>query len=269
MDRVAGDRDRRPGLIEAGSLSDRVDEGLVLGLKFSLGHGRRLLQGLVGCLTPIALAGCQEPLSTVDPAGPAADTIATLWWIMLTGAAAIFLLVMTLLVLALRSGEGPSGSEADIWRERVWIHGLGLGFSLAILAALTVYGLSIGEQLLPRPGPEVVTVRAEGRQWTWSFGYADAPGRATEGLLHIPAGQPVNVEITSADVIHSFWVPRLAGKLDAIPGHVNVLRIEADAPGDYAGVSAEFNGQGYTKHRFTVRAHDSAAWNAFLRGETR
>lgn len=80
-------------------------------------------------------------------------------------------------------------------------------------------------------------------------------------MLHIPASRPVDVAITTVDVIHSFWVPRLAGKFDAIPGHVNVLRIEADAPGDYAGVSAEFSGRGYTRHRFIVRAHDEAAWN--------
>jgi heme/copper-type cytochrome/quinol oxidase subunit 2 len=186
---------------------------------------------------------------------------------MLTGATAIFLLVMILLVLAFLRREGSVGPEADTRREKVWIQGLGLGFSLSILAALTAYGLYVGERLLPRPGPDVVTVRAEGRQWQWSFGYADAPGRATEGILHIPAGRPVDVEITSTDVIHSFWVPRLAGKLDAIPGHVNVLRIEADAPGDYAGVGAEFNGRNYTRHHFTVRAHDEAAWDAFLREE--
>ena len=71
---------------------------------------------------------------------------------------------------------------------------------------------------------------------------------------------------TSIDVIHSFWVPRLAGKLDAIPGHVNVLRIEAALPGVYAGQSAEFSGRGYREHVFTVKAHDAASWAAFLQG---
>lgn len=184
---------------------------------------------------------------------------------MLAGAAVIFLLVMTLLTLAFRRGPSPD-SESERRREKVWIAGLGLGFSLAVLAPLTAYGFVVGERLLARPGPEVVTVRAEGRQWTWSFGYADAPGRVTQGILHIPAGRPVDVEITATDVIHSFWVPRLAGKLDAVPGHVNVLRIEAWDPGEYAGVSAEFNGSGYKSHVFTVRAHDEAGWDAFLRG---
>lgn len=223
---------------------------------------------MVGGTTPLALAGCESRLSAVHPAGPAADLIATLWWVMLAGAAAIFLLVAVLLALAFRRDEASPGEEAERRREAIWIKGLGLGFTMAVLAALTAWGLWIGERLLPRPGPGVVAIEAEGRQWSWRFTYPDAPGRATEGALHIPAGRPVDVRITSADVIHSFWVPRLAGKLDAIPGHVNVLRIEAFAPGEYAGVSAEFSGTGYRRHGFTVIAHDAAAWDAFLAGET-
>lgn len=223
---------------------------------------------MLAVLTPVALSGCTKSLSIVHPAGSAADVIATLWWVMLIGASAIFLLVTVLLVLAFRRREQPSDAELDTRRERIWIHGFGLVFSLAVLAALTGYGLYVGERLLPRPGPDVVTVSAEGAQWQWRFTYDDTPGRMTEGVLHIPARRRVDVRVTTADVIHSFWVPRLAGKIDAIPGHVNVLRIEADAPGDYAGVSAEFSGRGYTGHRFTVRAHDEAGWDAFLRGET-
>lgn len=174
---------------------------------------------------------------------------------------------MLLLLLGFRRPEGAAGPEAEDRRETFWIKGMGLGFTITVLAALTAYGLWVGERLLPRPGPEVVTVGAEGRQWAWRFTYADAPGRTTDEVLHIPAGRPIDVEITSADVIHSFWVPRLAGKLDAIPGHVNVLRLEAYAPGDYAGVSAEFSGRGYAGHGFTVRAHDATGWDAFLEGE--
>lgn len=223
---------------------------------------------VVGGSTLLALGGCEERLSAVHPAGPAADIIATLWWVMLAGAAAIFLLVAVLLVLAFRRGGGPSDDAADARRETVWIKGLGLGFTMTVLAALTAWGMWIGEALLPRPGPDVVAVEAQGRQWAWRFSYPDAPGRVTEDTLHIPAGRPVDVRITSTDVIHSFWVPRLAGKLDAIPGHVNTLRIQAWEPGEYAGVSAEFSGPGYRNHTFTVVAHDAAAWDAFLAGGT-
>ena len=204
-------------------------------------------------------------MSTVDPAGPAARHIATLWWVMLTGSVLIFALVMVLLAAAFRQRKG--GAADDRRRERLWIVGLGLVFPISVLAALLAYGLIIGERLQPRASEgKVTSVYAEGRQWSWSFAYDDLPGHVTENVLHIPAGRPVDVAITSTDVIHSFWVPRLAGKLDAIPGHVNVLRIEADAPGRYAGRSAEFNGAGYFGHDFVVVAHDAAGWTQFLAG---
>ena len=177
---------------------------------------------------------------------------------MLAGSAAILGLVLGLVWLAFRRGAGQGGGE------RVFVWGLGLAFPVTVLAALLAYGLVIGERLMPRAGGDLVVVRAEGRQWAWTFGYADAPGRVTRNVLHIPAGRPVDVEITTADVLHSFWVPRLAGKLDAVPGHVNRLRLEAWAPGEYEGLGAEFNGAGYSGHRFTVRAHDAEGWAAFL-----
>ena len=166
---------------------------------------------------------------------------------------------------ALRRPAELSGPEDTAHGTQVWMWGLGLGFPMITLAALTGYGLVVGEQLLPRKTPDLVTVQAEARQWAWTFRYAEMPTLVTDGVLHIPAGRPVNVEITSTDVIHSFWVPRLAGKLDAIPGHVNVLRIEAAHPGTYAGQSAEFSGRGYREHVFTVEAHDPASWATFLR----
>ena len=199
----------------------------------------------------------------LDPAGPAARSISGLWWIMLAGGVAIFVLVMLLIAAAFR----PKRSETESPdRERLWIYGLGLGFSLTVLAALTMLGLATGERLLPVVADDVVKVRAEGRQWAWRFGYDDAPARSTDNVLHIPAGRPVDVAITSVDVIHSFWVPRLAGKLDAIPGHTNVLRLQADQPGRYAGRSAEFSGDNYLLHRFEVVAHGADSWQAFLAG---
>lgn len=183
---------------------------------------------------------------------------------MLTSAVLIFGLVMILLVLPFYRRRGPRDESRQI---RVWIIGLGLVFPMVILSALLVYGLFVGERLLPRDGADVARVSAEARRWVWSFTYEGAPSLSTEGILHIPAGRPVDVTITTADVIHSFWVPRLAGKLDAIPGHVNILRIKADSPGIYAGLSAEFSGAGYERFTFTVTAHDAAAWDAFLRND--
>ncbi|MDD9724602.1 cytochrome B [Roseovarius sp. SK2] len=218
----------------------------------------------MGTTTLVTLAGCEGALSVVDPAGPAAREIATLWWVLLAGATLIFALVMVLTALPFLRRDGPGSERHGI---RTWVIGLGLAFPMAVLAALLAYGLVIGERLLPRAGDEVVEVAATGSRDGWLFTYPDAADRTTSAVLHIPAGRPVDVVITTGDVIHAFWVPRLAGKLDAIPGHVNILRIEADAPGTYRGLSAEFSGAGYGDLTFTVTAHDAAGWTAFLAGE--
>jgi heme/copper-type cytochrome/quinol oxidase subunit 2 len=207
----------------------------------------------------VALAGCEPRLSAVHPAGPAAAAVAELWWVMLAGATAIFVFVMALLALAFRTGPGRA-------RPGLWTVGLGLAFPLTVLAALLGWGLLLGERVLVPRDDGSPRVAAEARQWAWTFRYPGTGRAPTEGILMIPAGRPVDVAITSADVIHSFWVPRLAGKLDAVPGRVNVLRLVADAPGDYAGISAEFSGPGYAGHGFTVRALAPGDWDAFLAG---
>lgn len=210
-----------------------------------------LKERLVFALVP-ALAGCGGPLSTLAPQGPAAKDIAVLWWGMLAGATLITLLVMALVA---RSFLRPPSSGPS---PRFWIKTMGLGFSFAVLAATVGAGIWIGERIQPKPAADVVTVAAEARQWGWSFEQSAPDGTPlrTEGRLYIPAGRPVDVRITSRDVIHSFWVPQLAGKMDALPGRVNVLRIEADRPGLYHGRSAEFSGIGYAGMRFEVVAYD-------------
>jgi cytochrome c oxidase subunit II len=203
------------------------------------------------------LAGCSGPASTLDPAGPAAATIATLWWVMLAGAAVLFTLVMVLFVLVIRR----PGWGSDVSPTR-WIVLGGLVLPAVVLPPLVAYGLVAGERLLPLMGNAPPRIEAEGRQWVWTFRYPAHGGVATTNVLHLPAGVPVDIAVTSVDVIHSFWVPRLAGKIDAVPGHTNLLRIRADEPGRYDGRCSESCGLGHTTMRFSVvvhRAEDFAA----------
>ncbi|WP_431470824.1 cytochrome c oxidase subunit II [Sphingosinithalassobacter sp. LHW66-3] len=181
---------------------------------------------------------------------------------MLAGAGAIFGLVMVLLALAFTRRQRRPVSP------RLWIVGGGLVFSSAVLAALLFYGLVAGERLLPREDPRLVRVEAESSRWRWTFRHQIEAGAPIEmqDVLHIPAGRPVDVVLTTRDVIHAFWVPRLAGKMDAIPGHRNVLRIEADEPGVYPGVCAEYCGIGHARHNFRVIAHDAEGWARFQAG---
>ncbi|MBA4204233.1 MAG: cytochrome c oxidase subunit II [Polymorphum sp.] len=206
-----------------------------------------------------ALAACEGPLSTLSPQGPAAADIASLWWAMLAGAALITCLVLALVWRAFVRAPGKAPTE--VLGEAFWIKGMGLGFSFTVLFAVVGAGIWTGERHLPRPGTEAMRVEATARQWAWRFRQPGPDGTMveTEGRLHIPAGQPVDVVIRSQDVIHSFWVPQLAGKMDALPGRDTLLRIETFRPGLYQGRSAEFSGTGYAGMVFEVLAYDPAS----------
>ncbi len=167
---------------------------------------------------------------------------------MFGGAALICLLVTALVSIALwKPGLGERIPP------RVWLVWGGLAFTGTVLCALLVFALATGERLLPHAGGNVLAIEARPEQWRWRFRYPD--GRETEDVLHLPAGRPVDIRVVGGDVIHSFWVPRLAGKIDAIPGHVNTIRVEADRPGTFGGVCSEFCGIGHTDMRFTAVAH--------------
>ncbi len=179
---------------------------------------------------------------------------------MLAGSAVLFALVMGLFALATLH-PGIAGRLSV----RNWILWGGLVMPVPILAVLTYTSLFQGERILrlEEAGAAPLRVEARASRWRWEFHYPDAPGaEPTVDVLHIPAGRPVDVLLVSEDVIHSFWVPRLGGKLDAVPGHVNRLRLLADRPGAFGGVCAEFCGEGHAGMRFRVEAHDEAAYAA-------
>lgn len=216
-------------------------------------------------MVTVAAGGCSGPLSTLDAAGPAAARVAAFWWAMLAGATVLTLLVFGLLLLAfLRRGrEGRTSST-------LWIGWLGVAMPIVVLMGLVGSALMLGERIIAPGLSGAVVIDATGRQWSWEFSHRGSHGATvTQNVLHMPAGQPVVLRISAVDVIHSFWVPRLAGKMDAIPGQVNVLRIQAAQPGVFEGQCAEFCGGGHSAHLFRVIAHDEAGWAAFQRGEQR
>lgn len=169
---------------------------------------------------------------------------------MLAGSVLISVVVFGLLFAAVRN-NGARRSE------RTWIWGWGLGFSMVVLTVLLGFSLWIGEGMLAR-ADNVPRVQADAAQWEWRFGQPGPDGTIvqTRDTLFVPAGQDFDVVITAQDVIHSFWVPQLGGKMDAIPGHQNVHRLRADVPGTYEGLCAEFCGTGHSFMRFTVVAYD-------------
>lgn len=209
------------------------------------------------------LAGCGGPLSTLDPAGPAAGSIATLWWIMLLAAGVILAGVMALLITALVFPGRMAGL-----RERRFIVTWGAALPLAALCGLLVVGLRLGEAALFRRA-DVLHVEAQAERWGWSFRYPDAFGAPLlRDRLLLPVGRVVEIRVTSRDVIHSLWVPQLGGKIDAIPGRVNRIRLLAEREGEFGGICAEYCGPGHAAMLFEAVALPPPDFAAALRGVT-
>ncbi len=173
---------------------------------------------------------------------------------MLAGSAVLFVLVMALFLFTLfRPGFGSRLSPTG------WIIAGGLILPLPVLTVLVYYALFQGERLLflGASAEPAMRIEARARMWEWQFRNLDRPDMpVTINTLHIPVAQPVEIITTSDDVIHSFWVPRLGGKIDAMPGHLTRLRIMADVPGRFGGVCAEFCGTRHTEMLFNVQAHE-------------
>lgn len=203
-------------------------------------------------------------MSTLDTAGPAATSVAWLWWAMVVFATVVWLGVVLLWVKAIK--RSPTEAD-DAARQRVqnrWVYGGGIALPLASITLLLAFGIPVGHSMLPLPAErdDALHIKVTGHQWWWEVEYLDA-GLVLENEVHIPTGTPVHLQLTSEDVIHSFWVPRLGGKVDMFPGRINTLRLEADEPGVYRGQCAEFCGIGHAHMQFIVRAHtpdDFADW---------
>ena len=197
------------------------------------------------------------PPPVFDPAGPYAWPVTTLSWILLAIGAAVLALVLVALGIAL---FGSERARARVGGTRViWLAGIAL--PVAVLTALLVYGLALTSGLSDRIRGDEMRVRVTGEMWWWRIAYLDGEGRPLwhdANELHIPAGQPVVLELQAADVIHSFWVPRLSGKLDMVPGRNNLMRIQADEPGVYGGQCAEYCGGPHALMGFVVVAHPAA-----------
>src|SRR5690606_18015469 len=153
-----------------------------------------------------------------------------IWWLMFAGSAVILLGVLGLLAFVLaRRGRGPG-----LRHPSRFILVAGLAMPTVVLAALLVYGVAASGRITGSGERGDRVVEVVGHRWFWEFRYLDDAGRVvatSQGRLAMPRGAMVEFRVTSADVIHSFWIPRLGGKIDAIPGRTNTLRLRADGDG--------------------------------------
>jgi len=203
------------------------------------------------------------------PAGPHALLLDRLGDLMYGISAVVFVLVVAALVAAVLRRRRPDESPEDPARERRMqrVVILATGATVGVLAALTLVNHATGRQLTARPPAEALQIRVTGRQWWWEVEYRDSIASrwaTTANEIHVPVGRPVVVELRSADVNHSFWVPNLGVKRDLIPGEETSIWFRADTAGVYRGQCAEFCGHQHANMAVLVIAEPPERFNDWL-----
>jgi cytochrome c oxidase subunit 2 len=197
--------------------------------------------------------------SALHPAGPDAAIITQLSWILFIGGAVLFVGVMVLAALSLRRGQPV--------RPLYWIVGGGVLLPLVLLSALLVFGTWRTVQLSQPSSQHALKIAVIGHMWWWEVRYSRPDGGEDIVLaneIRLPVGQPVYLGLSSADVIHSFWAPALAGKVDMVPGRVHGMTLQADRAGVYRAQCAEYCGEQHARMALHIVAQPPAEFQAWL-----
>lgn len=229
---------------------------------------RKLLLRLLPALLAL-LAGCSRdaPYNFLHPEGPVARKADGLWDLTFGIATVIFFLVEGALLFIIvryrykrKTAELPKQTHGNTKLEVLWT--LIPVLLLSGVAVPTVKGI-VDMGTKPKDSLEI---RVIGHQWWWEFQYGDS-GVVTANELHIPVGTPVYLTLESVDVIHSFWIPKLAGKQDAIPGRINHMNILADRAGTYLGQCVEYCGLSHANMRVTLFAESQEDFDDWISGQ--
>jgi len=222
---------------------------------------------LLSCL-PTLLLGCSGEQSVLAPRGEEASEIGRLFWTMTIFLALVLLGVLAATALAIAGGPR---ARARLAAHR-FIVGAGVVFPTVSLLLLLAYGLSaMGSRAWPTGDPAALRITVVGEQWWWRVIYHLPDGTDLESAneLVIPVGERVALQLQTADVIHSFWVPNLAGKVDMIPGRTNRLALQATQAGVSRGQCAEYCGGAHALMSFHVVARERPDFDAWLAAESR
>lgn len=215
----------------------------------------------VALLSVMLLSGCGGDQSILDPRGSGAQRVATLWWIMLALGTSVFLAVIGLLFYGMFRRGASRDDDGSAPSDTTLIVAGGVIMPVIIIAGL--FGLTLWTMTARSASDDALTIEVTGYQFWWDVRYPDQNVR-TANEIHIPVGQPVQIRVLADDVIHSFWVPQLDGKIDMIPGKVNVQWIEANEPGIYRGQCAEFCGIQHANMAFHVVASPPDEFEAWV-----
>ncbi len=233
-------------------------------------HSRVLLRRgsilSLSTLLTLVLGSCtSDSPSFLNPSGPDAAWQRGLWWILFAIATVIFFEVI--LIMAYGAWRKPSDSELDERHDfgtpMLWIGGIIL--PLIILA--TTLGLTVDGMLTVSDPPSNLTIQVIGHQWWWEVRYP-SERIVTANEIHIPTGQRVRIELTSADVIHDFWVPQISSKIDAIPGQTNTINLDASTAGSFRGECLVYCGLQHANMNFLVVAQPPSDYDAWVSMET-
>jgi cytochrome c oxidase subunit 2 len=191
--------------------------------------------------------------------GSEAERLAGIWWLMFGLGAGVYAIVAGFIVWAIvrnrtAASDGPSDNTWIVWG--------GVVVPVVILGVLAVVTVQATSELR-RPEANALHVEVVGKRWWWAVSYPGT-GFVTANEVHLPAGRPVEIGLDSDNVIHSFWVPELAGKLDLIPGQHNVLRFTPRKPGRYIGECAEFCGLEHARMGFEVIVENATDFDRWL-----
>lgn len=186
-------------------------------------------------------------------------------WVLVVGATLVFLITMVLLAMSLRRRKR---SVPVAW----WVIGGGMVFPVVVLSGLLVYSTARTAGLDQPPTANPLVISVTGRLWWWDVRYRDPSSGQPIALaneLRVPLGRPVQLGLSSEDVIHSFWVPALGGKMDTVPGRVNRLVFTATQAGTYRGVCAEYCGAQHARMALQVVVMPQADFDQWLQAQAR
>jgi cytochrome c oxidase subunit 2 len=221
---------------------------------------RRLAPWLV--TTALLLGqGCSSNHAAMNPAGPRARQIADLMLVFTSVSVVVYLVVIAFLVWAMLRKRARAGADA----KAKGVITVATGLTVVILLTLACADFLVQRRLSSHPA-DALRVLITGHQYWWEVEYQDPdPSQQlrTANELHIPVGKPVELVLTSNDVIHSMWLPNLSGKKDLIPGHTNTEVLFAEQPGTYTGQCAEFCGLQHAHMRLVVTAEPEDRFNAW------
>jgi cytochrome c oxidase subunit 2 len=212
------------------------------------------------------LNGCGGNRSALNPAGEDAEKIAALFWWMTAAGILVWTAVMALAVYVVRASN-----DTDRERQAKWLIVAGAVVPAVVLAVLLVVGLRHLPEIIA-PAPEgSLRIAVKGEQWWWRFRYERPNGLPFEvaNEIRIPVGKPVEFHLESDNVIHSFWIPSLGGKIDLIPGRVNRLVLRPTKTGTFRGMCAEFCGTAHAKMSFAAIVVSQADFDQWLIEQSR